>query len=254
MARRPRWCRHVQPATAVVDCGGAQHKVTWRRGRLVLEDHDLASEMALLTLGGAPCPCLRVLKMWRDQWKLPPELFRQMDSWLGDSQFLAPRELALPRGLAMALNWQRAWRASSFTGRHGLLVQGELRRRALEPLSDWATDWTQRLGLGSAPRVEVRMAPLDRPPSLTGTATGAALAVTAVLDLNWLLAVWSRDAAVVGDAFVIEVLATRPGEPGARVRVARWQPAPEGGRPVTAPAWLGRNRDGAWAIRLAASG
>lgn len=249
MPGRQRWCRHVPPVTAAVDCGGAQHRVTWRRGRLVLEDHDLAAEMALLTLGGSPCACLRVLKMWRDQWKLPPELFRQMSSWLGDSQFLAPPELSRPRALAMALNWQRAWQASSFTGRHGLLVQDELRGKALVPLSDWASRWTERLALASAPRVEVQLAPVGRPPSLSGAVRGSALTVTAALDLDWLLTVWSREAALVDDAFVLQVLASAPGDPGTPVQVARWQPAEGGGGPVTARAWLGRTRDGSWAVR-----
>jgi hypothetical protein len=60
-----RWCDGVAPATAVLRCRGARHRVTWRRGRVVLEDHDLPAEVALAGLGGECCPCLEVLEACR---------------------------------------------------------------------------------------------------------------------------------------------------------------------------------------------
>ena len=41
MPRKPRWCHPLPQATATVPCNGEQHRVSWRRGKLKLEDHDL---------------------------------------------------------------------------------------------------------------------------------------------------------------------------------------------------------------------
>lgn len=49
---------------------GATHRVTWRRGKLVLEDHDIEAEQALIALGGERCLCLDVA----DLFASPPPL------------------------------------------------------------------------------------------------------------------------------------------------------------------------------------
>jgi len=43
---------------------GATHRVTWRRGKLVLEDHDIEAEQALIALGGERCVCLDVADLF----------------------------------------------------------------------------------------------------------------------------------------------------------------------------------------------
>ncbi len=43
------------------------HRITWRRGKLVLHEHDLAAERVLLALGGDPCSCLLILDAVRDR-------------------------------------------------------------------------------------------------------------------------------------------------------------------------------------------
>src|SRR5690606_31043810 len=53
------------PVVAEVDCGGARHRVTWRWGRFVLDDHDLGAEAVLEALGGEPAGCTAVLDAWR---------------------------------------------------------------------------------------------------------------------------------------------------------------------------------------------
>ena len=55
---RPRWCSSVEPVTVEVDAGDAVHRLSWRAGRLVLHDHDVAAEEVLQALGGEPCVCL----------------------------------------------------------------------------------------------------------------------------------------------------------------------------------------------------
>ena len=62
---RPRWYRQVPPAVLRLDCGGARHTVRWRKGRLVLLDHDLAAEVGLMALGAERPACLTFLERWR---------------------------------------------------------------------------------------------------------------------------------------------------------------------------------------------
>lgn len=62
---RPRWCDGLPDVTATIDCDGHEHRITWRRGKLVLEDHDVLAERSLVALGGAAPLCLEVLDAWR---------------------------------------------------------------------------------------------------------------------------------------------------------------------------------------------
>jgi hypothetical protein len=59
------WHEGLPPVSATIRCGGAEHRVTWRAGRLVLHDHDLAAETALRALGARPCTCLDVVDACR---------------------------------------------------------------------------------------------------------------------------------------------------------------------------------------------
>jgi hypothetical protein len=50
--------------TATIDCNGAPHRITWRGGRLILEDHDPLAERSLSALGGKPPMCLELFDAW----------------------------------------------------------------------------------------------------------------------------------------------------------------------------------------------
>lgn len=60
-----RWYRQIPPATLTLDCGGARHTIRWRKGRLVLLDHDVAAETAMMALGAERAACLTFLERWR---------------------------------------------------------------------------------------------------------------------------------------------------------------------------------------------
>lgn len=62
---RRRWYRAVSPAELHLDCGGARHTVRWRKGRLVLLDHDVGAEVAMMALGSDKPACLTLLERWR---------------------------------------------------------------------------------------------------------------------------------------------------------------------------------------------
>jgi hypothetical protein len=59
MTRR-RWYLGHEAVTLTVPVAGGEHRVSWRRGRLVLHDHDAAAEAVLRALGGETCPCLAI--------------------------------------------------------------------------------------------------------------------------------------------------------------------------------------------------
>ncbi len=62
---RRRWYRRVAPARLQIDCSGGRHTVLWKRGCLVLVDHDVAAESALRALGADRPACLALLERWR---------------------------------------------------------------------------------------------------------------------------------------------------------------------------------------------
>ena len=97
IAREPtvrprRWFDGLSPVTAKIRCGGQQHRITWRRGKLVLEDHDLLAERSLTALGSEPPLCVQVLQAW--QRMRNPEL---LYGFLLRDNAMAPEEVAVPR-------------------------------------------------------------------------------------------------------------------------------------------------------------
>jgi hypothetical protein len=55
----------LPPVSAEVACGEDVHRITWRRGKLILEDHDLLAERSLTALGSSPPVCVEILEAWR---------------------------------------------------------------------------------------------------------------------------------------------------------------------------------------------
>lgn len=253
MAGRGRWAEHLLPATTLVECGGEEHRVTWRRGKIVLEDHDLGAERAMVMLGGAPCTCLTVLERWRNlfSWATSPEMFHQMDARLGRWNIVAPGELRRPQELALLLTWQRAWRRVSYLSDHERLLVEQLRDRALPLLKEHLAGWRNRVGSRLMSTADVKVARGERGCHLEGSLDAVKATVTAWLDASWVVRVWAREIATVGDAFVLEVLQEAPEATGVLVRAARWEErVPGSGRyePVTRHATLRRDATGSWTV------
>jgi hypothetical protein len=60
------WWTGLEPASVVVRCGGAEHRVRWERGELVACNHgELEDERALAALAGERCACVELLDAWR---------------------------------------------------------------------------------------------------------------------------------------------------------------------------------------------
>jgi hypothetical protein len=243
---RPRWYHHVEGSSATLDCEGEQHRVSWARGKFKLHDHDLGAERAMLVLGGEPCACLRALRMWRDQFGMPPEAFDRMQEWLGENAVLAPRELELPRQLGMMLSWARSWRHWRYLDKHGRLLQGRARELALPLFRQHLLAERQRFGSRVISAATVDIVPDTAVAGVTGQMDRVKVTASATLHPSWLVEVWPRGFAVVDGHFVVAVLEDAWDRP--LVRAVRWDDR-EGRirKPVTAPARL-EAVDGGWQL------
>jgi len=240
--REVRWYDAIPEASATVDCGGESHTVTWRRGKVVLTAHDLGAERTMLIFGGELCQCMKVLEMWVEQFRMPPDLFAQMPSWLGESAYLVPAELALPRRMAMVLSWERLWRKESWLrSKQADLLTTELKEKALPALRQHVNAWKPKTGARVISGCQVTLLPTIQVPSAEGTTDRVAMRVTARLHGRWMVDVWPRGIAVVDDAFVVEV-AHAASLDDLEVRAVRWEPnGPGTWATVSAPAHVRRD-------------
>ena len=245
---RPRWYEALAEVGATVECEGQQHRISWRRGKLVLEAHDLAAERTMEVFGGEACVCMRVLKLWQDQFGMPPEFFAQMQTWLGANAFLAPPELSSVRQLGMILSWEREWRRTSYLNRkHERLLQNELKERATPPFRQHLAHWKERSGARVVGAATVQVVQGDRPSTVSGRIDGVAVRASVSLVPRWITDVWVQGISLVDGAFVLEVVdAVSRSE--LRVRAVRWEPGASGVRnAVDAPARLSY-RGQAWRL------
>ena len=205
----PRWCDPIAPVTVAVTCSGTTHHVTWRRGKLVLEDHDLAAELALLALDGHARPaCVQLLEHWRDRgaWdrhsrivtigfqprRLPP-------AW--------PLDFSERRLLGMVRRWERE--------RDGKELGAQLRRRAMAPLLDATVAAARANGCGRVTSLDVELGRKSRGPTVQGWLDGGGGTASVSLLPEWLYRVWARDLAVIDGQFVVDVV-------GDHVEVIKW--------------------------------
>lgn len=65
--KKAKWFDHLPEITVDVECSGTNHRITWRRGKLVLHNHDVEAEEALEALGGEPVYCLSLIDAWREE-------------------------------------------------------------------------------------------------------------------------------------------------------------------------------------------
>ena len=84
------WFHGLPSVAADIACDGERHRITWRRGRLILEDHDALAEQSLTALGARPPLCVELLDAWRTRRDI--ELLHEL--LLGENT-LSPAELAM---------------------------------------------------------------------------------------------------------------------------------------------------------------
>ena len=157
MPRRERWYDAIEAVTADIACDGSTHRISWRRGKLVLHDHVLRDEEVLLSLGSTPAPCVATLLAWRDRrgWAAatrphPPGFVRRMPPPIATPALAAIRSLTVVRA------WERQWRRREAVEDAESLYQ-LLRRRAVTQLQAALDAARIERGGGRAGYVEVRM-------------------------------------------------------------------------------------------------
>ena len=245
MPRKPRWYDPLPESTATVNCGGETHRITWRRGKIVLQDHDLTAEKAMMAFGGEMCPCMRVLEVWVEQFRMPPDLFGQMHTWLGEQAFLLPTEMALPRKMAFVHTWERTWRFESYLPtKQAQLLTNELKDKALPALRQHLNAWKPKTGARVVAGCQVVLIPTYESPSVEGTTDRVAMRATAKLHGTWVADVWPHGVAVVDDAFVVDLRKARTLN-DLEVVAVRWEPNSAGTwSTVAAPARVRRDAGG----------
>ncbi len=141
----------------------------------------------MLVFGGELCQCMRVLEMWVEQFRMPPDLYAKMHTWLGADLVLLPTEFALPRRLSMLLTWQRSWRYESWLPTKQMdLLAAELKEHALPALRQHVTAWKARTGARVIASCQVALVPGNRSAGVEGSTDRVAMRATARLHPRWL--------------------------------------------------------------------
>lgn len=213
--RPRRWYARRPAVRAEVECAGAHHRVTWRRGRIVMEDHDLLAERALHGLGAEKTSCVEVLEEWRAVHRrsaleeLP--LLLSSTRRRGDTNAL-PEPLRLVAGVAAVVRCERHWDDDDFPDNARRVVAGELNRCFEAALRDSVGfSRTHRTNLRVRARTE--MVATGEPAWIAAEVFTARSEVrlAAGLPLRWLVEVWGRGIAAVDGHLVIDAAADRLG-------------------------------------------
>ena len=246
-----RWYDGLAPVTAAVRCRGGWHRVTWRRGRVLLEDHDLGAEAALAGLGGERCACLEVLEacqagfdvddlfaLWTEQAE-PIGATHALERWARRVGAARPESgraarLAAERRAAVVASLPLAFRRR--------LALGVFRAIAREPDGHrsgshpgFAPVFTSLLGRAASASLPPAAAglPVDVRWTLLGPGGSAAVDgrlgahggwLRMAVSAGWVADVWAWDLATVEGHLVLDVV-DRSSRAEARVRVVRWSEA-----------------------------
>ena len=220
------WPRGVAPVRTTVRCEDAEHRITWRRGCLVLEDHDAAADAVLIALGADRPACLEVQRSWRLGYieGVPPTdrsaVVRTLSSlarWMsedGDGPTHLPEPLRRLREASVLHTWGRGLRDTgdtvdvqrAFFERAVANRVRDLLRRSLRPLG---VDRDAELDVEVGDHVEAEG-------RYEGTKAWARVRVPA----TWLTSVWVSELETWRGEVV---LAAADREPTA-LQVARWEP------------------------------
>lgn len=132
------WARRASGVDVAVECDGITHRVRYRRGSIVVVDHDVAGERSLQALGGDEPACLAVLRAWRHtnfDTVTTPEAVRlrirshgRVPAWVVS----LPATLDAARRQTLLMTAERTGVAAS----GGYLLR-ETQRLALPPLHRW---------------------------------------------------------------------------------------------------------------------
>jgi hypothetical protein len=213
------WYRGLPRVRVDIECASGPHHVSWQRGRLAVEDHDVAAELAVEALGGERPPCVVLYSTWREL----------CGSGTSTEALLAP----VTAGLAVGSSSSRRRAGAIERALGGLpeplrdvmaliaLVRGERAAQGSDPpvpaqvhrLISAHVSTAMRRSLGAAQRAGGRTAvsarltvvPLNDEPAVDIAGDRRGLRVALNLPARWLVEVAGRGAASIGDRFVLRL-------------------------------------------------
>ena len=227
-----RWPRGVPAVRVALQCQRRTHHVLWRRGALVVEDHDVAADAVLVALGAEAAPCLEVLRSWRLGYveQEPPNeaaglvrslssLARWMSGSTGGQPVVLPEPLRRLREASILHTWGRGLRDD----RAGRESEADFLARAIRRRVRDVVDRDLRI-LGGRSGADVRIVVDDDadPSASHGRAGAAGAEVELFVRPSWLTTVWVAGAESWNGGLALELDADH-------AHVARWEPDDAGG-------------------------
>lgn len=231
------WTRGVPSLRVPVACGGARHTVLWRRGSLVLVDHDAAADAVVVALGGDPPPCLEVLRSWRLGYieERPPSgssgLLRTLSSlgrWMGGggaAPVWLPEPLRRLREASILHTWGRGLRDDRAGGQaqEDFLERAVARRvrDLIDPqlfavYGTWPSDRDVEVVVAADPTTAI---------AVSGRASLEGIGAVIELPASWITSVWVPGLEVLRGGLLLDIDRRAP----ASALVARWSADGEGG-------------------------
>ena len=216
----------LQGDVVPIACHAAQHTARVTGGDLILDDHDVDAELAMLALGGDLAPCLAYLAVWSQAVDDPAFLLAWGDDvdgetlratredWEGNYWESWPLEPAagrvlfgprLQRRLALASARRAAEAADEarFEGWYALQRATQTRARSAFVRSLAAVDAHPRPD--ALVPVRIHIDPERAEGAVAGRLARLGSEVHLVLPFDWLWTVWARNGGLAGHRFVLAV-------------------------------------------------
>jgi hypothetical protein len=206
-----------------VRCGGEDHTIAWRCGRLHLVDHDLNAERIAAALGGSECECLQ---LFHRLTKPPVAEPGPPGRWWWDSSPAESRTFNTLRDYAryMRTDWLTPTPDDGFHDR--VATRSEHRRPTGDLLTDalveTATAWARRNHFAWRPWGRVSVEVHRGRPDARGRVTRDELNLDAWIPSDWDTTVAAAGLAVVGDSPVLARLHPDVARGHERVFAVRW--------------------------------
>jgi hypothetical protein len=218
------WQFGVPPAVSLVPCGEQTHRVLWRRGKLVLEDHDLSAERALVGLGAERCACLELLGVGQQAFAGDRRLVlsggvpRRRPTRL-------PRDLDRAATVARLVQQIRRW--SRLAEEPGGAREALFRRLLSEFRDAVAASLLPSRQQRMVQHIDVKVRPLEpgADPTLEVEVMQGRVRIVAELSVSWLLQVWAWGLATVGGAVALEVVGAADDGRRLAATLLRWDVA-----------------------------
>lgn len=221
-----------------VPCSGARHRITWRRGALVLDDHDAVADEVMVALGGAVPACLDVRRSWRlgyVEQEVPTDsaaLLRSLSSlaqWMsggGTHPAVLPEPLRRLREASVLHTWGRGLRdeAASEDAQRTFLERAIARR-----VRDLLVRQLRPLGADRTADLDVAVAGDGGGVEAEGRCEGTRAVVRVRVPPRWLTSVWVSQLETWWGDVVLAVPDRRPSS----LAVARWVADGAGGHDLT---------------------